>query len=225
MSTIEPIYLVEPAEPVPDASANTIGGRPILAAGQDWPECHCGLRMIFFFQLAVPDDVPAFGGDHLLVFQCPKDNDACFPPATPQLPDRYWDEPPPPNDRPFWRILIHRGGDPHPDADPYLQPRSLVLRRTTEAVNEYGNGTRAFKVGGTPSWAQDPERYRCACGADLTFLCQVPEDHEFDTLPGQEEQPGWYRSNNYALFLGNEVYILACPAHCHPSAAWPVNQN
>ena len=224
MSTIEPIYLVEPAEPVSDASANTIGGRPILAAGLDWPVCPCGLRMIFFFQLVVPDDVPTFGGDHLLVFQCPEDNDACVPPASTRLPDRYWDELPPPDGKPFWRILIHSGGDPHPDADPYLRPRHLALRRTAETIN-HGRGKRAFKVGGTPSWAQDPERYQCACGADLKFLCQVPEDFGFDTLPGQEEQPGWYRSDSYALFLGNEVYILACPAHCHPAAAWPVNQN
>ena len=53
----------------------------------------------------------------------------------------------------------------------------------------------------------------------------MPEDYAFDTLPGQEDQPGWYQNENYALFLGNEVYILACPAHCHPAAAWPVNQN
>jgi hypothetical protein len=219
------VYLIELTDEPAGDGRDTVGGRPVLAPGQDWPLCHCGQRMIFFFQVDIPDDVAAFGGDHLLVFQCPKHNDACFPPATARLPARYWDRPPPPNE-PFWRILVDRGGtQPHIDADPYLQPRRLVLRRTNEVLNEYGNGQRHFKLGGTPSWAQDPERYECACGAELAFVCQVPEDFAFDTLPGQAAQPGWYRSKDYALFLGNEVYILACPAHCDPAAAWPVNQN
>jgi hypothetical protein len=172
----------------------------------------------------IPDDVPTFGGDHLSVFQCPKHNDACFPPTGARLPARFWDRPPPPNE-PFWRILIDRDGQAHADADPYLRPRRLALRRSTESLNEYGKGQRDFKLGGTPSWAQDPERYQCACGSELAFVCEVPEDFAFDTLPGQEDQPGWYRNEDYALFLGNEVYILACPSHCDPAAAWPVNQN
>jgi hypothetical protein len=225
MSASEPGYQNEPADEEPVIPArNSIGGHPFLV-GPDWPRCHCDRRMILFFQLDVPTDLPAFGGDHLLVFQCPQHNDACFPPSGNRLPERYWDRPPPPNTEPFWRILLGPGGDAHADADPYLRPRSLALHRTTEVVDEYGNGQRAFKLGGIPSWAQDPERYTCACGAELAFLCQVPEDFAFDTLPGQEEQPGWYRSANYALFLGNEVYILACPAHCDPAAAWPVTQN
>jgi hypothetical protein len=182
--------------------------------------------MIFFFQLDIPEDLPTFGGDRLLVFQCPRHNDACFPPRASRLPDGYWDRPPPPNDMPFWRILVERRpGEPHADADPYLRPRGLALRRTTETVNQYGKGRREFKLGGVASWAQDPEHYQCACGAELAFVGQVPEDHPFDTLPGQEPQPGWYRDEDYALFLGNELYILACPDHCHPAAAWPVNQN
>jgi hypothetical protein len=228
VSVSEPVYVIELTdEPAGQpATRDTIGGRPILAAGQDWPRCYCDRRMILFFQVDVPDDVPTFGGDHLLVFQCPEDNDAAIPPTGPRLPDRYWDRPSPPNGKPFWRILVNnRPGRAHPDADPFLRPRRLILRRTTEVLTRYGKGQRDFKLGGVPSWAQDPEHYVCACGADLAFLCQVPEDYGFETLPGQEEQPGWYRRENYALFLGNEVYILACPAHCHPAAAWPVNQN
>ncbi|HZM81335.1 MAG TPA: hypothetical protein VFC19_36885 [Candidatus Limnocylindrales bacterium] len=225
MSTTELIYLIEPADPAQDSIRNTIGGRPILPAGMDWPVCHCGLGMIFFFQLDIPDDVADFGGDHLLVFQCPKHNDACFPPPTPRLPARYWDQPPPPNQLPFWRIILGRGGEAHPDADPHLRPRPLALCRSAEMPDQRGKGMRAFKLSGVPSWAQDPERYQCACGTDLKFLCQVPEDFEFETLAGQEEQPGWYSADNYALFLGNEIYLLACPAHCHPAAVWPVNQN
>lgn len=31
--------------------------------------------------------------------------------------------------------------------------------------------------------------------------------------------------DTYNLFLGNEVYLPACPDHCDPAAVWPVNQN
>ncbi|MEU6344096.1 hypothetical protein ABZ883_24490 [Streptomyces sp. NPDC046977] len=82
------------------------------------------------------------------------------------------------------------------------------------------------EVGGAPSWAQFPEYYRWACGADPVYLCQVPEDMEFAVHPGQPEQPdGGGGPDTYGLFLGNEVYIPACPDHCDPAAAWPVKQS
>ncbi|MFD8916006.1 hypothetical protein [Streptomyces sp. NPDC059575] len=84
---------------------------------------------------------------------------------------------------------------------------------------------RYWDVGGTPSWAQYPEFYRCACGADLVYLCQVPEGMEFAVHPGLPEQPYSVGADTYGLFLGNENYLLACPAHCDPAAVWPVNQN
>jgi hypothetical protein len=39
------------------------------------------------------------------------------------------------------------------------------------------------------------------------------------------EQPYTIHADTYLLFLGNEVYLQACPAHCDPAAVWPVNQN
>jgi hypothetical protein len=166
--------------------------------------------MTFFFQVDVPGDVPRFGGDHVLVFQCRTHADACLPPAAGRLPERYWDEPPPPNGPPFWRVLLHHhGGEAHADAEPDLVPHPLALRRIADS------DARGWKLGGVPSWAQDPERYECACGTELAFLGQVPENHAFPTLAGGRAR----------LFLGNEVYLLACPAHCHPAAVWPVNQN
>jgi hypothetical protein len=59
----------------------------------------------------------------------------------------------------------------------------------------------------------------------MRFLAQVPVNQGFTTVPSAPEQPGWYRSVEYALFLGNEVYLLACENQCDPRAVWPVNQS
>ena len=210
-------------EPAEAGDRNTIGGWPILAAGEAWPLCYCGERMVFFFQVDVPPGVPAFGGHHLLVFQCPTHDDVAVGPA--QLPERFWDEAAEPYEGPFWRILFRTAGAPAADADPYLQGHRLAVRPDTESVDEYGRGSQGFKLGGVPSWAQYPEHYRCACGTDLAFVCQVPENFGFDMWPMKAQQSGGTSDDQVHLFLGSEIYILACPARCHPEAAWPVLQN
>jgi hypothetical protein len=57
------------------------------------------------------------------------------------------------------------------------------------------------------------------------YICHVPEDLEFATHPGAPEQPCSVGADTYNLFLGNEVYLLACPSHCDPAAVRPVNRN
>jgi hypothetical protein len=220
------MYLVEvTSTPAVAGDRNTMGGWPILDPGQPWPACPCGIRMVLFFQLDLPPDIPIFGGDHLLTFQCPRHNDACFGPRERQLPPRYWDQPPPPNEMAFWRILRQRAGVTAVSADPYLQPRRLTLEHAEEVSDERGNGTWAFKVGGLPAWSQDPESYRCACGSELAFLGQIPENFGFPKQPGAEKQANSFSAEKYCMFLGNDVYLLACPARCDPAAVWPVNQN
>jgi hypothetical protein len=151
------IYLIEIGSE-PAGMRSTVGGRPVLDVGQSWPACDCGEQMVLFFQVDVPADIPAFGGDHLLVFQCPEHNDACFPPKAEQLPGLFWDVPP--DDQPrFWSILLHRGNVTAAQPDPYLQPRPLMLRRAEERLDEHGGGRAGFKLGGVPAWAQDPERH------------------------------------------------------------------
>ncbi|MBU2669415.1 hypothetical protein KOI35_38475 [Actinoplanes bogorensis] len=211
------IYTVETLTEAPVAGdRNTIGGWPVLPGGE-WPACFCGTPMVFFFQLDIPGDVPVFGGAHLLVFQCPEHDDPAFGPV--QLPDRYWDAVTEPYEGRFWRFFLHTAGTPSAEADPLVDPRRLALHPAEEQVSEYGRGVAGFKVGGVPSWAQDPEHYRCSCGTDMTFLCQVPENFGFDMWPMRD------RDNQAQLFLGNEVYIFACPARCHPQALWPAIQN
>ncbi|MEV6608712.1 hypothetical protein [Kutzneria sp. NPDC051319] len=225
MSGADTIYLVEVgSEQAGEGERNTVGGWPVLDAGRAWPVCDCGERMVLFFQVDVPADIAVFGGDHLLVFQCPKHNDACFPPSSRRLPEGFWDAPPD-NDMRFWQILLHKGNTRAAEADAYLQPHRLILTRAEERIDEHGRGRPGFKLGGVPAWAQDPEHYICRCGAALAQVCQVPEDFGFDKRPERPSQPYTFHDDQYGLFLGNEVYIVACPEHCDPAAAWPIAQN
>lgn len=196
---------------------NTVGGWPVLAAEADWPVCTCGQRMIFFFQIDVPGDVPVFGGEHLLMFQCPVHNDASDGPR--QLPERFWETPLGCNDTAFWRILRHRGGEPATAPDPFLEPRRLMLRAA--GPDDEWN----FRIGGEPAWAQGPESHTCACGTEMEFLLQIPECLGFTVRPGVAEQDGAFSETEYGLLLGNIVYVLACPQRCDPAAAWPPVQN
>jgi hypothetical protein len=216
------------SEPLEWPTRNSVGGWPFLDDGQEWPECYCGERMVLFFQLDLPAELGPFGGDHLVVFHCRSHNDAAIPETfgDGRLVPRYWDAPQEPEPRPFWRVLLQgRAAGPWTESESSLRALPLTLWPFPDVPNARGKGARMFKVGGTPSWAQGPEYYRCACGADLVYVCQVPEDMQFVKSPGQPEQPGSSASNAYVLFLGNEVYLLACPEHCDPAAVWPVNQN
>ncbi|MGW3909978.1 hypothetical protein ACWEBX_00380 [Streptomyces sp. NPDC005070] len=206
---------------------NSVGGWPFLDDADDWPECFCGERMALYFQLDIPVDIQHFGGDHLMVFHCRSHNDASDPElADGRLVPRYWDAPQPPYPRPFWRVLLQRNvAGPSTEAEPSVRALPLTLKPLVDTPDSRGLGAQAFKVGGTPSWAQDPESYTCACGSDLVYLCQVPESMEFAVHPGLPEQPYSVGADTYNLFLANEVYLLACPDHCDPAAVWPVNQN
>ncbi|MGV9236163.1 hypothetical protein [Streptomyces nigra] len=215
------------SDPLDGPSRNSVGGWPFLDDAQEWPSCFCGERMALFFQLDVPEDLGPFGGDHLLVFHCRAHNDASEAEfADDRLVPEYWDAPQLPYPRPFWRVLLQRQAMlPTVEPEPSIRALPLTLQPFVDTPNPRGLGAQTFKVGGTPSWAQDPEYYTCACGTDLEYLCQVPEGMEFEVHPGQPEQPYSVGADTYGLFLGNEVYLLACPSHCDPAAVWPVNQN
>lgn len=223
-----PAYEIEIGSgPLDRPERNSVGGWPFLDNAQQWPLCFCGDRMALFFQLDVPADLGPFGGDHLLVFHCRTHNEAAEPElADGRLVPAYWDAPQPPYPGPFWRVLLQQHAAlPAVEPEPSVCALPLTLRPFVDTPNPRGLGAQTFKVGGTPSWAQFPEYYTCACGADLEYLCQVPENMEFAAHPGSPEQPYSVGDDVYNVFLGNEVYLLACPAHCDPAAVWPVNQN
>ncbi|MFD1367709.1 hypothetical protein [Actinoplanes sichuanensis] len=199
------------SEPAVAGDRNTVGGRPILQSEEDWPDCTCGRRMALFFQIDIP------GGEHLLVFQCPVHNEAAFGPR--QLPERYWQTPVGGNEHAFWRILLHRGDVVAATPDETLQPLRLTLR-DAGPDDEW-----EFRVGGEPAWIQGAEHHTCACGAELEFLAQIPENFGFPKRAEAPRQIDTFDSSAYGLFLGNMVYLLVCPRRCDPAAAWPVNQN
>jgi hypothetical protein len=82
-----------------------------------------------------------------------------------------------------------------------------------------------LKLFGHPSWAQDPENHLCCCGKPMRLLLQIPESAGFDMAAGAPQQPNSFWGSQYCLFLGNELYLLACTAQCHPLALWPVLQH
>ncbi|MDH6580300.1 hypothetical protein [Kitasatospora sp. MAP5-34] len=221
-----PAWEIEVGEqPLDRPAANSIGGWPFLDADQEWPSCGCGERMALFFQLDLPPEIAHFGGDHLLVFHCRAHNDASNPPVdADRLASRFWDAPQLSLPGPFWRTLLQRGPASATKPEPHVRALPLTLRPFIDEPVRPGYGAMLFKVGGLPSWAQGPELYECACGAELVYLCQVPENLTFLTHPGAPAQPYGDR-DGYQLFLGNEVYFLACPQRCDPAAIWPVNQN
>ncbi|MEU8901698.1 hypothetical protein [Nocardia sp. NPDC048505] len=208
----------EPAQP---GDRDTLGGWPILEAGRSWPECDCGARLALFFQLEIPAEVPHFGGDQLLVFHCPQESGPSGSSTETQLPERYWDHPPGADSR-FWQILLQRNGTATQTPDPYFPPKRLIIDSTPNQLDCDAFGD----LGGIPDWLQAPEHHHCACGTDLAFLCQIYEDFPFadyvdpdldDSLDSSGLEDG--------LFLGNQVYLFACPAHCDPAATWAVCQN
>ncbi|MFI7298849.1 hypothetical protein [Streptomyces sp. NPDC050121] len=220
-----PAYRVETGtEPLDRPARNSLGGWPYFDDDQEWPRCFCDERMALFFQLDLPDDIEFFGGEHLSVFHCAHHNDASDPvTADGRLVPRFWEAPQPPFPGSFWRVLLQRDpGVPEAEPEPAVRALTLTLRPFVDA---HGPFDVHFKVGGTAAWAQWPERYWCACGTEMAFLCQVPEYQEFGVHPGAPVQPYSIRDDAYLLFLGNKVYLLACPARCDPAAVFPVNQH
>jgi hypothetical protein len=214
-------------------SRDTIGGHPLLKAGRTWPRCHCGERMVLFFQLDVHAKygLPFVDGSHLLAFMCWQHNDAAPSFMGRGLPRDYWDL----AEGAFFRFLLDRPGPSRfaDEPEPRLAARTLVPSELDDAALDCVE----FKIGGKPDWAQRAELHACGCGAPMAFLCQLPENHEFDSTPGQPPQPGMYMSEElrevlatepfqrWSLFLGNGVYVTACTAQCRPEAVWPVCQN
>ncbi|UGT60735.1 hypothetical protein [Nocardia asteroides] len=219
-------YLIRAGgDPAAAGDRDTVGGWPVLDAGQPWPVCPCGARMALYFQLLVPADVAHFAGDQLLAFQCPVESDACFQ-ATGQLPPEFWDHPPA-NDHAHWRILLQRNATEVAELDPHLRPHRLTLERAVDDDDTpgYEGPLQDFKVGGSPHWFQGAEHLRCPCGAELVFLGQVAENYDFGGFRNDTAQAAEAIALDDGFLLGNMVYLLACPAHCHPAAVYPVCQN
>jgi hypothetical protein len=136
-----------------------------------------------------------------------------------QLPENYWDI----TDGHYLIRLLPRGTAViagRSETSLALQNLRQVRERDSEA-----EPLMSFKLFGHPSWAQEPEDHICCCGAPMRMLVQVPEGFGFDMAPGAIEQPNSFSRKQYCLFLGNELYLLACTEQCHVLALWPVLQH
>ena len=209
-----------------------VGGTPPLPAGSDWPRCRlCGDDLVHFLDVTLPgESAPFRAGSRLQIFACRRHDDIAgttysdygrFASAagSRRLPEGYWGI----SDGHYLiRLLPPDAGVVPGRPETRLAPRNLSQARAEDSRTR---PNPAFKLFGHPSWAQDPEEHECSCGAAMRLLLQVPADFGFDRAPGAPDQPNSFSRSHYALFLGNELYLLACPAQCHPLAVWPVLQN
>lgn len=226
------IFTTNPVLDTGEVIRNSIGGYPILNENQDWFECGiCGARQIVFLQFDIAEEfnLPFASGSHLSVFMCPHHNDApisYFGSRT--LPNDYW------KNGEFYRLILNPPNIKERllDLEPHLLYQSLNFEEVEESISaedfeveNYEIGSSGLKVGGVPFWIQEPEVYNCFCGAQMKFVCQIPEDFGFDKSPEAESHPDSFSADSYYLFLGNEVYIFACADQCNPLAVIAVAQN
>jgi hypothetical protein len=141
-----------------------------------------------------------------------------------RLPEAFWQK------QHHYRFILNPpGGEEKVHAlESRLVPSVLGFTKKDEETEDWNGvevGKQGFKVGGVPSWFQEPEPHRCACGARMEFICQLPENFGFERMPTAPQQPHTFSSKEYGLFLGNATYIFACADQCDPRAVWAANQN
>jgi hypothetical protein len=182
--------------------------------------------MVLFFQFDLADEfgLPFAPGSHLTVFMCPVDNEAPEQFRKHRLPLQFWKRRRQIDGKKrFYELVLHKPGtrkQAHP-VEASLVSRGLQFTPKPEVLT----GAQGFKAGGHPFWVQGPNYYQCPCGAETRFLCQLPENFPFRNTPEAPKQPDTFSGNDYSLFLGNVVYLLAREAQCNPSAVHPVVQN
>lgn len=208
-----------------------VGGTPPLPVDSAWPTCRmCGDDLVHFIDIELPTDSSPFkAGSRLQVFACREHDDIAgtiysdyrrFDSAgkSRRLPEDYWDI----TDGHYLLRLLPPGA---PVVTRCVERRLLLqnLRRTRKEDSE-ADPLPAFKLLGHPSWAQDPEDHVCCCGSPMRLLLQMPDGSGFEMASGAPEQPNSFSQSEYCLFLGNELYVLACTRQCHILALWPVLQ-
>jgi hypothetical protein len=222
---------VEQADKGQKAPRATLGGAPLVPAGEKWPECRlCKAPMIFFFQFDLPKtfDLPLKSGSHLLVFMCPVHNDVptqLVESNEEQLPEEYWTK----SFGHYWLMLHKPSKDERPMAvDKHIAARALQFDQSEEQIDWDGRmerGSTGFKVGGVPEWTGDMQYTRCACGAEMVFVCQVPPNFGFPKRKSAPVQPASITDENYNLFLGRPTFIFACKEQCTPYSLYAVTQD
>jgi len=203
---------------------DTVGGSPFMPHGESVPRCRiCDAQMVLFFQFDIRSEfeIPFKMGSHLLVFMCPTHNE---PPNLSSiyndspLPMSYWDA-----DEGHFVLLLFSPTNliSNGQLDEYIEPYTLTFDHATEDVEEFDEfdvGSYDFKVGGVPGWMNYCIEKKCTCGGEMSFICQTPDGFGFKQTTNAPEQPDSFSITKYCLFLGNQVYILACNRQCDPRA-------
>ncbi len=205
---------------------NTVGGAPLLPSGSQVPHCaQCQTRMTLFFQLDLPAEAGPHAGAHLLAFMCPNHNDVGKFCEDGQRPESFWED-----ETGAFSLLLFTSVQElvaH-DEDPYLVSHELLMNDSDEEVTTYDgieSGEDVFKVGGVPFRANNEVRAECGCGCPMSFVCEVPDGYGFLRKPDAPEQADSFSVNDYCLFLGNIVCILACDAHCNRGTVTAILDN
>lgn len=209
-------------------SCGKVGGTIFLPRGSDWPQCAmCGTDLVAFIDLVVPADADFAAGSRLQVFACRTHNDiagtiysgySVFDDASQSetLPVDYWSI----SDGHYFFHLLTPDTAVDAGRTEATFVEQLLFVTTADAPNANG-----FKLLGNPFWLQDPENHTCSCGAPMKLLLQVPESHPFPKSESAEPQADSFSNDDYCLFLGNQLYLLACTQQCNPRALWPVLQG
>lgn len=186
--------------------------------------------MLFFLQFDLRQDfkMPFIPGSHFLVFACCRHDDiaSLYHSCGSELPPAFWDQ----SDG-HYQLLLNGPTDAEIvlEEDARFVAHTLFFSEQPEQSETtpygYDIGIEETKIGGLPCWLQDPEEYRCCCGAPMRFFCQFPENFEFPKAAGAPNQPNGFSDKCYILFLGNAIYFLACEQQCSPFAVIPVMQN
>lgn len=209
-----------------------IGGTPPLPAESDWPSCRmCSNDLVHYLDLELPEGCSPFkAGSRLQVFGCREHDDIAgtiysnyerFGAITraKRLPENYWEI----TDGHYLLRLL----PPRMPLKSGSKENRLALRnlRLTKKEDSEAEPLMSFKLLGHPAWSQDPENHVCSCGEPMRLLLQIPESVGFDMAPGAPQQPNSFSREQYCLFLGNELYLLACTGQCNPLALLPVLQH
>ena len=202
-----------------DSSRNSVGGSAILPKDCTVPACRrCNSKMFLFIQFDIQGAWQTAGKDrsHFVLFMCPKCNEIpSFDELSDgKLPEKFWEVS---TEGHFFTALFA------PDQveqvlaqDPILVAQKLRFESTSES----GYIPDRICVGGKPVWLQSPEEFTCSCGSKLEFISQISENLGFEKQTDAPSQPDSFSANEYCLFLGNEVYIFACPRQCDPRSVW-----
>jgi hypothetical protein len=211
------------------AVVGRIGGTPRLPAGTEWPRCAlCREELIAFLQIRLPalPEMPFQPGGRLQVFACRQHDDipgpiysdyTAFAEASQrrQLPPEYWEMT---DGHYLLRLLPASVETTVSHREKRLAPQWIAAQRLAD---ESADG---FKLFGEPFWQQDPEVHSCSCGAPMKLILQLPEHFGFSMAQNAPQQSNSSYADQYVLFLGNQLYLLACSEQCHTSALWPVLQ-